>query len=362
MAVGPVWEQDAAGSNPVTRTIKSKRYRCHWLKASGINRFRAFSARNITSFFIDANSCLGVVSGKRTPCFQKLAGKIPVAPYLKAQFKKGADDKRRKYCTNKGVNLWGIAAQQIGAFFHFPKNSKRALPKGGNNLNTSEDKKTFYAEAALSLQNEGYGVERHSDEHLLVSLDGKPLCEVTNTTGITYRQENISSPEREAAKDKAYEIVRAVGEYTGQMQSAPKLEVPGLSNQYKLLADFNGTVLAGMESRYGMQFVTWDWDFDRKGLSHGHYYGNNYIGAKQDFATRSGLIDRQRLFTDEQLIEIYRCCEDTLEDTYELTAKQRKCIEGVQDQIKDAIPDVLERIKLHDQQALEQEQQMTQTM
>ena len=146
------------------------------------------------------------------------------------------------------------------------------------------------------------------------------------------------------------------------MQSAPKLEVPGLSNQYKLLADFNGTVLAGMESRYGMQFVTWDWDFDRKGLSHGHYYGNNYIGAKQDFATRSGLMDRQRLFTDEQLIEIYRCCEDTLEDTYELTAKQRKCIEGVQDQIKDAIPDVLERIKLHDQQALEQEQQMTQTM
>ena len=229
-------------------------------------------------------------------------------------------------------------------------------------MNTSEDKKTFYAEAALSLQNEGYGVERHSDEHLLVSLDGKPLCEVTNTTGITYRQENISSPEREAAKDKAYEIVRAVGEYTRQMQSAPKLEVPGLSNQYKLLADFNGTVLAGMESRYGMQFVTWDWDFDRKGLSHGHYYGNNYIGAKQDFATCSGLMDRQRLFTDEQLIEIYRCCEDTLEDTYELTAKQRKCIEGVQDQIKDAIPDVLERIKLHDQQALEQEQQMTQTM
>ena len=122
-------------------------------------------------------------------------------------------------------------------------------------MNTSEDRKTFYAEAALSLQNEGYGVERDSDEHLLVSLDGKPLCEVTNTTGITYRQENISSPEREAAKDKAYEIVRAVGEYTGQMQSAPKLEVPGLSNQYKLLADFNGTVLAGMESRYGMQFV-----------------------------------------------------------------------------------------------------------
>lgn len=55
----------------------------------------------------------------------------------------------------------------------------------------------------LSLQNDGYGVERHSAEHLQVSLDGKPLCEVANTIGITYRRENISSPEREAARDKA---------------------------------------------------------------------------------------------------------------------------------------------------------------
>ena len=31
-----------AGSSPATGTIKSKRYRCHWQKASGINRFRAF--------------------------------------------------------------------------------------------------------------------------------------------------------------------------------------------------------------------------------------------------------------------------------------------------------------------------------
>lgn len=83
-------------SKPAIDFIKSKRYRCHWLKASGINRFRAFSARNITSFFIDANSCLGVVSGKRTPCFQTLVGKIPVAPYLKAQFKKGAAQRRKQ--------------------------------------------------------------------------------------------------------------------------------------------------------------------------------------------------------------------------------------------------------------------------
>ena len=30
------------GSSPTTGTIKAKRYRCHWRKASDINRFRAF--------------------------------------------------------------------------------------------------------------------------------------------------------------------------------------------------------------------------------------------------------------------------------------------------------------------------------
>lgn len=30
------------GSSPTARTIKAKRYRCHWRKASDINRFRAF--------------------------------------------------------------------------------------------------------------------------------------------------------------------------------------------------------------------------------------------------------------------------------------------------------------------------------
>ena len=35
------------GSSPTTGTIKAKRYRCHWRKASDINRFRAFLSPKI---------------------------------------------------------------------------------------------------------------------------------------------------------------------------------------------------------------------------------------------------------------------------------------------------------------------------
>ena len=59
-----------------------------------------------------------------------------------------------------------------------------------------------------------------------------------------------------------------------------------------------------IQSKYGAQFVTWDWSFDRKGVCHGHYYtglysSGNYDAVKRDFAVRSGLIPKQQLFREE---------------------------------------------------------------
>ena len=80
------------------------------------------------------------------------------------------------------------------------------------------------------------------------------------------------------------------------MEAAPQLKASGLDGDYRILADFSGTVLAGTPSKHGVQFVTWDWDYDRTGVVHGHYFMENYDAAKQDFATRSGLIQKEQLF------------------------------------------------------------------
>lgn len=42
------------------------------------------------------------------------------------------------------------------------------------------------------------------------------------------------------------------------MGKAPDLKADGLGEPYKLLADFNGAVLAGHPSEYGVQFVNWE--------------------------------------------------------------------------------------------------------
>lgn len=226
---------------------------------------------------------------------------------------------------------------------------------------SAEEKKRYFQETAIALRREGFKVEPSVGGRLAVWLNDHPLCEVDQIGGITYRSDNIPTPEYVAAKDKAYRIVCSTAEYMKQMEQAPPLKVSDLPDRYKVLADFNGVVLAGAYSKYGVEFVTWDWDHDRKGLSHGHYFTGNYEGAKQDFATRSGLIPEQQLFKDEQLIEIYRCCADTLDAGFDLTYEQEKCIKSVQEQIEHGMPDIMERIRDQDQHTVEpysQEQTM----
>ena len=66
------------------------------------------------------------------------------------------------------------------------------------------------------------------------------------------------------------------------MESAPQLKASGLDGDYRILADFGGTVLAGTPSKYGVQFVTWDGDYDRTGVVHGHYFMENHSNQMAD--------------------------------------------------------------------------------
>ena len=228
-------------------------------------------------------------------------------------------------------------------------------------MNISAEKNRYLREAEVVLAREGFLTDRTHAGSLRVLLDGVPLCGIPESGGITYRMADVSTPERIAAKDKVYSIVRAVAEYMYQMERAPILKVDGLEDSYKVLADFNGTVLAGVQSKHGVHFVTWDWAYGHTGVCHGHYFMENYDAAKQDFATRSGLIQTEQLFSPEQLTEIYRCCADSVDgEFFALTDKQEEVIRSVQQQIEVCVPDLNERIR-QQEEALErvsQEQTM----
>ena len=211
----------------------------------------------------------------------------------------------------------------------------------------------YFSELSLRLSKEGYTVHIGETDYLSADWQGLPLCRITADGGVRYWQEDVATPERQRACERATDLACTVREYMTLLEQAPPLQAQSLTGDYRLLADFNGAVLAAHPTRLGVQFVTWDWSFDRTGLNQGNYFQENYAGAKQDFAIRAGLISKQQIFNQEQLIEIYRCCSDTLDAGFDLTAEQEKCIRSVQEQIAIAAPDALERIREQEQHPME---------
>lgn len=126
------------------------------------------------------------------------------------------------------------------------------------------------------------------------------------------------------------------------MEKAPRIQADSLSGDYRALAEFNNVILAGHQTSYGMEFVTWEWVQDHTSLWQGHYYGDDLEAAQKDFAARSGLISPERLFSDEQLAVIYDAAQNMT--TLDLTSnqKQSELLEQVMDQIEEALPQVID--------------------
>ena len=214
-----------------------------------------------------------------------------------------------------------------------------------NDRNT-EQQIHYLEEIYVRLHRAGFETQPLEDSQMPVYWNGVPLCRITGKGSVFYRREDVNTPLAEDALLRVEDIAARTREYMLAMETAPQLKASGLEGDYRILADFNGTVLAGMHSKHGVQFVTWDWDYDRTGVSHGHYFMENYDEAKQDFATRSGLVRKEQLFSPEQMTEIYRCCADSVDgDFFDLTAEQEKVIRSVQQQIEDCVPNVVERIR-----------------
>ena len=225
-----------------------------------------------------------------------------------------------------------------------------------NNSNTGQQLR-YLEEISISLHRVGFETKSLEDCERSILWNNAPLCRITGRGSVFYRREDVDTPQAEDALFRVEDIAAKTLEYMTAMENALQLEASGLEGDYRILADFTGTVLAGSHSKYGVLFDTWDWAYGRTGVTHGHYFMENYDGAKQDFVTRSGLIHKEQLFSPEQMTEIYRCCADSVDgEFFELTDKQEEVIRSVQQQIEVCVQDLNERIR-QQEEALEQASQ-----
>lgn len=217
----------------------------------------------------------------------------------------------------------------------------------------------FFPELARRLKREGIDTGPVEKERLPVLLDGQEVMAVAPGGTIFLMPETADTQPVVDAYDTVAGISAQVHEYTEAMASALPLKAEGLHEGFRLLADFNGVVLAGqeLEQGWGYKFVTWARSPDRTAVAHGHYYENGYEAAKQDFACRSGLVQESRQFTNEQLTEVYRCIAETLDSGYPITREREKTLRSAMEQIESSVDDLEERVSLSNQRELEAAEQ-----
>ena len=215
----------------------------------------------------------------------------------------------------------------------------------------------FFAELSRRLYTDGIESSAIEDNRLEVFLHSQPALYVSPASDVFLLPAGNNNEEASELYHQVAVVADEVYGYVEAVQNASLLHASGLHEQFHLLADFGGAVLAGQEreNNQGYQFVTWIWIYGRQGVIHGHYYEDDFQGAKQDFAVRSGLISRAQLFSPEELTELYRATDHFLEEGPEPEEKQLKAIQEARTKIEYTVPNLQTKLEQTQSQELQME-------
>lgn len=140
-----------------------------------------------------------------------------------------------------------------------------------------------------------------------------------------------------AVQDQA----KTIREYTDLYETSPRMGIRDV-DEYRRFAEYGDTVLAGMYSeKHGFMFTTWKQSADRRSVSHGDY-SPDFEYAKESFTTRSGLIDAQRLFTEDEASNFYRCLDFAKGNCETLTYEQEKQLDELMTKLRYGYPQLEE--------------------
>ena len=182
-----------------------------------------------------------------------------------------------------------------------------------------------------------YDTKMDGNGWLEVSSDGIPLCRIKyNGQFLSNADKNLSDEYRSKIADIQDEI-STVREYVGLYEHAPQMKADGVSD-YRQLAAFGDTVLAATyNEKNGFMFCTWKQNADGDPVFWGDY-SPNYEYVKEAFAVRSGLISKDRLFSENESAYLCRCVDFTKGNCETLTYEQERQLDKLQEKLTDGYP------------------------
>ena len=196
----------------------------------------------------------------------------------------------------------------------------------------------YLEETSIRLRRMDFETMPAEDQQLPVKWNGSDLCRISGRGSVLYREENVDCIWAKDALRSVIDTAKMTSEYMAILETATLLKAGGLTGDYRILADFGDAVLAGHPTERGVQFVTWEWDYDREGVHHGHYFQDDYEAAKRDFTVRSGLVQKDALFEPEQLAEISHALRFVREQDETLSFGRDQELAELMDQVGGLLP------------------------
>jgi len=212
----------------------------------------------------------------------------------------------------------------------------------------------YFQEISRRLMQFNISAEGIKNGAFYFSFDGAPLCHVAPDGANYYYSEHLDTEEKKGLCSMVAEISEETKIYVLTVENASPLKAADLRDGYKLLCEHENIVLAGTDlGERGYLFVTWRYTYARKGVTLGHYYHNDYSGAKEDFAVRSGLINEHKLFDKEELKEVYRALDQGQKYIPYLTFDQEQKILELKKKVEHVSPKAVEAYKTEQETQME---------
>ena len=138
---------------------------------------------------------------------------------------------------------------------------------------------------------------------LSIRQNGVFLCQQLVDGTLLYTDDKVTSQNFgdtfTAISDEAYRIC----EYVNLYERSPKMPIPEVS-QYRKFSEYGDTVLAGAYGSHGFMFCTWKQARNGTYVAHGDYTPD-FEHAKESFITRSQLMDKNRMFSEDEASLLY---------------------------------------------------------
>ena len=112
-------------------------------------------------------------------------------------------------------------------------------------------KNKFFAELSRRLCIDGIESSAIEDKRLEVFLHGRPVLSVSPASDVFLLPAGNKSEETSELYHQVAVVADEVHEYMEAVQNAPLLHTSGLHEDFRLLANFGGAVLAGQERKMG---------------------------------------------------------------------------------------------------------------